>query len=164
MKDFDIIDRKSTTVSPVQTVLALLALLPLIAIAAHQNPAIGYWHRGQFRDAIVTAILYPGMYAVLLGLAFPIVSTLRGEMSRRGLLIALAVFGALAIILNLLVYASLPTLLAIHPSHPGSTRWVNYVQSISFHATFNGYATGFSVGCMLSLLMRRPAVVSPAVD
>jgi len=148
MKDIDIIDRKHTTVSPVQAILALLALLPIIAIALHLNPAFSLWGQRLYHKAMVTAIIYPGMYALLLGMAFPVVSAIRGEMSRRALLVTLVIFGIAA--LCLLPEYQLPWFLET-PHNPGHTKWINYLQGISFHATFAGYTTGFTIGAVLAL-------------
>lgn len=162
MKDFDVIDRKYTTVSPVQAVLALLGMMPIIAITLHLNPALPLWAQRQFKQAVLVAVLCPGGYAALVGMAFPLISAMRGEMSRRALLITLAIFTTLALTLHIPAYASLPDLLTLHPSRPGNTKWMNFIQGISLYATFTGYVTGISIGCLPALLIKRPKASDPA--
>lgn len=157
MNDVDVIDRKYTTLSSVQTVLTLLIMLPLIAVALHFKPAIPLWFHGKFQEAIWTAILIPGVYAFLLGFAFPIISTVRGEMNRRALWVTLSIFSTLTIpFILMFCFSSIPYTQQHPPAHPTSTAWLNAMNELSLNSTFAGYAAGFAIGCLISLFVLNP--------
>ena len=163
MKDIDIIDRKHTTLSPLQRLLVVLALLLVIAIALHVNPALWIWYGGQYRLAIITAAAWPLLCLGTLGLLYPVVSIKRGDMSHRAVRKILITSGCLALLLCGIALVGLPRLLQLHAANPGSTVWFGRVQGISLYAAFTGYAIGLALGSLLALFF-NPSVSSTNKD